>query len=74
MTFITSADAKELFWGEIGVADKFKPQHAKFLKFLESHDTVTYEDVMQQLDSLIGELTPNDNQPRRALMSQPGAR
>ena len=51
MTFITSSDAKELFWGEIGVADKFKPQHAKFLKFLESHDTVTYEDVMKQIDS-----------------------
>ena len=51
MTFITSADAKELFWSEIGVADKFKPQHAKFLKYLESHDSVTYEDVKQQLDS-----------------------
>ena len=74
MTFITSADAKELFWREIGVADKFKPQHAKFLKYLESHDSVTYEDVKQQLDSLICELTPSDNQPRRALMSQPGAR
>lgn len=74
MTFITSADAKELFWNEIGVADKFKPQHTKFLQFLESHGTVTYEDVMQQLDSLIGELTPNDSQPRRMLMSQPGAR
>jgi hypothetical protein len=74
MTFITNADAKELFWSEIGVADKFKPQHAKFLKFLESHDTVTYEAAMEQLDSLIDELTPNDNQPRRMLMSQPGAR
>lgn len=74
MTFITSADAKELFWSEIGVSDKFKPQHAKFLTFLESHNTVTYEDVMQQLDGLIGELTPSDNQPRRMLMSQPGAR
>ncbi|MBP6223548.1 MAG: hypothetical protein KA439_00630 [Rhizobacter sp.] len=74
MTFITSADAKELFWSEIGVADKFKPQHTKFLKYLEGHDSVTYEDAMKQLDSLIGELTPHDNPPRRVLKSQPGAR
>ncbi len=74
MTFITTADAKELFWGEIGIADKFKPQHEKFMKFIESHDTVTYEDAMKQLDTLISELKPSDGQPRRALMSSPGAR
>ncbi len=74
MTFITSADAEELFWSEIGVADKFKPQHEKFVKFVQSHDSVTYEDAMQQIDSLIGELTPKDGQPRRVLTHQPGAR
>ena len=74
MTFITSADAADLFWSEIGVADKFKPQHEKFQKFLASHETVTYEAAMQQIDSLIGELKPNDGQPRRSLKSQPGAR
>ena len=74
MAYITSSDAKELFWSEIGVSDKFKPQHAKFMKYLESHDTVTHEDVMHELDTLISELTPNDFQPRRVLMSQPGAR
>jgi hypothetical protein len=74
MTYITSADAEELFWSEIGVAEKFKPQHEKFLKFIQSHDTVTYETAMQQIDSLIGELTPNDGQPRRVLTHQVGAR
>lgn len=74
MTFITSADAADLFWSEIGVAEKFKPQHEKFQKFLESHDSVTYEDAIQQIDSLIAELTPNDNQPRRVVKTQPGAR
>lgn len=74
MTFITTADAADLFWSEIGVADKFKPQHSKFMKFIESHDSVTLEDAMQQIDSLIAELTPNDNQPRRVVKSQPGAR
>ena len=74
MTFITSADAEELFWSEIGVADKFKPQHEKFVKFIQSHDSVTYEDAMRQIDSLIGELTPKDGQPRRVLTHQPGAR
>jgi hypothetical protein len=74
MTFITSADAEELFWSEIGVADKFKPQHEKFVKFIQSHETVTYEAAMQQIDRLIGELTPKDGQPRRVLTHQPGAR
>ena len=74
MTFITSADAEELFWSEIGVADKFKPQHEKFVKFVQSHETVTYEAAMQQIDSLIGELTAKDSQPRRVLTHQPGAR
>ena len=74
MTFITQADAEELFWSEIGVANKFKPQHEKFLKFLQSHDTVTFEAAMQQIDSLIGELTPKDGQPRRVLTHQAGAR
>ena len=74
MTFITSADAADLFWSEIGIADKFKPQHEKFQKFLASHDSVTYEDAIQEIDSLIGELTPNDSQPRRFVKSQPGAR
>jgi hypothetical protein len=74
MTFITSTDAQELFWSEIGVADKFKPQHEKFQKFLASHDNVTYEGVIQEIDCLIGELKPTDAQPRRRLMSQPGAR
>jgi len=74
MTFITSTDAQELFWSEIGVADKFKPQHEKFQKFLASHDNVTYEGVIQEIDCLIRELKPTDAQPRRRLMSQPGAR
>jgi hypothetical protein len=74
MTFITSTDAQELFWSEIGVADKFKPQHEKFQKFLASHDNVTYEGVIQEIDGLINELKPTDAQPRRRLMSQPGAR
>lgn len=74
MTFITSTDAQELFWSEIGVADKFKPQHEKFQQFLASHDNVTYEGVIQEIDCLIGELKASDAQPRRRLMSQPGAR
>jgi hypothetical protein len=74
MTFITSSDAAELFWSEIGVADKFKPQHEKFQKFLATHETVTYEAAIHEIDGLIGELTASDSRPRRALMSQPGAR
>ena len=74
MTFITSADAAELFWSEIGVADKFKPQHEEFQKFLKSHETETYDAAMQQINSLIDSMKPTDGKPRRALMSQPGAR
>ncbi len=74
MTFITQADAADLFWSEIGVAEKFKPQHEKFLKFLGTHDSVTYEDAIKEIDGLIGTLTPNDSQPRRFVKSQPGAR
>jgi thiaminase len=74
MTFITAADAAELFWSEIGVADKFKPQHEEFQKFLKSHDNVTYEAAMQQINSLIDSMAPTDSKPRRMLMSQPGAR
>ena len=74
MTFITQADAEELFWSEIGVANKFKTQHEKFLKFLQSRDTVTYEAAIREIDKLISELTPNDGQPRRVLTHQVGAR
>jgi thiaminase len=74
MTFITAADAAELFWSEIGVADKFKPQHDEFQKFIKSHDNVTYEAAMQQINSLIDSMAPTDSKPRRMLMSQPGAR
>ena len=74
MTFITSSDAAELFWSEIGVADTFKPQHEEFHKFLKSHENVTYEAAMQQINSLIDSRKPTDGKPRRMLRSQPGAR